>query len=92
MRLMCTFKPRLDHVTNSCEQTKGSKKKKKEDTCFIYIDLLLQKKSESRPAGSTGLSQMFSGNKYQNIQQDLLKIELIKKFGGSKRVLTCTAE
>ena len=35
---------------------------------------------------------MFSGNKYQNIQQDLLKIELIKKFGGSKRELTCTSE
>ena len=71
---------------------KDQRRRRRRTLAFIYIDLLLQKKSESRPVGSTGLSQMFSGNKYQNIQQDLLKIELIKKFGGSKRVLTCTAE
>jgi len=37
----------------------------------------------SSKAPSSQLSKMFCGSKFENIQDDLLKIELLKKFGGS---------
>ena len=59
----------------------------------FFMNLLLQKsKSKSdllKPSKmpSSQISQMFSENKFDSIQDDLLRIELQKKFGGKYQLL-----